>query len=208
MATCAFSSAASCSAARSAAHVAEHTAQEIAEQARKACRYFGAGLEKNGKGFFAVEVDGVILAVARGEKAKLMEEGIMERALLGPGAVIHRAPPPAAPEEPPAAEPEPEAQDGPGDHTALLRPLEPVEEVVLIPMYHSPPPEHAKKRGHVHLHVLNDAKLGRRERRSGECLCSKKHGSDERLVDDESRRFDMCEECVRVARENGITWSF
>jgi hypothetical protein len=78
------------------------------------------------------------------------------------------------------------------------------EPVVLIPRYHEPTGEFAGRTGHVHLHVLNDVKLGRRVRQSGECLCGKKRGQNER---DPAGHTEMCGECVRVAGEHGLTWA-
>jgi hypothetical protein len=181
-----------------AAVVADYTLDEITDQVRKASRYFGRALAEQDRGFFAAQVDGVVLVVARNTSAEMLAEAIEQRAALGPGAVVNRDKPTPTPTPTPEPEPTPEPRG---------RELQPRDLVTLIPMYHRPPPEHASKRGNVHLHTLNDAKLGRRERFSGECLCSKKHGSGEESVSDETRNFTMCEECVRVARENGVEWS-
>jgi hypothetical protein len=76
--------------------------------------------------------------------------------------------------------------------------------VVLIARYHEPSGEFAGRQGHVHLHVLDDATIGRRTRKSGECLCGKKRGKNERTPEGNA---DMCGECVRVAEANGLTWA-
>jgi hypothetical protein len=77
-------------------------------------------------------------------------------------------------------------------------------QVVLIPRYHEPSGEFAGRQGNVHLHVLNDATLGRRVRKSGECLCGKKRGKNERAPDGQTA---MCDECVRVAEEHELSWA-
>jgi hypothetical protein len=85
--------------------------------------------------------------------------------------------------------------------------------VVLIPRYHMPSGEFAHKTGHVHLHVLNDAKIGRRVRKSGECLCGKKRGQNERSPEEAASKLgtpfseaNLCGECRRVAEGAGLTW--
>jgi hypothetical protein len=76
--------------------------------------------------------------------------------------------------------------------------------VVLVPRYHEPTGEFAGRQGHNHLHVLDAAKLGRRARKSGECLCSKKRGSSEKPPEESA---EMCGECARVAEEHGLTFT-
>lgn len=76
---------------------------------------------------------------------------------------------------------------------------------VLIALYHAPSEEFANKPGNIHLHVLNDAVLGRRVRKSGECLCSKKRGSKQQSVPPGA--FKVCVECERVAAEFGLGWT-
>lgn len=79
---------------------------------------------------------------------------------------------------------------------------------VVVERYHIPKSQlyegsRGGHRGNVHLHVLEDVKLGRLVRKSGECLCSKKHGSYEREPDDNETR---CPSCDRIAKKNGIEW--
>jgi hypothetical protein len=76
--------------------------------------------------------------------------------------------------------------------------------VVLIPRYHEPTGEFAGRQGHNHLHVLDDVKLGRRARKSGECLCGKKRGNSEQPPEESA---EMCGECTRVAEEHGLTFT-
>ncbi len=60
-------------------------------------------------------------------------------------------------------------------------------------------------RGNVHLHVVEDFTLGRLQRRAGECLCSKRHGTYERALDPGETQF-RCERCAMVAARAGIDW--
>src|SRR3954464_15495303 len=63
------------------------------------------------------------------------------------------------------------------------------------------------QRGNIHLHVLEDVKLGRIKRLAGQCLCPKKGGSYERAVDDDDReRTFRCPKCATVAERFGIPW--
>lgn len=160
--------------------MADHTLEEMREQALRAARYFGTGLEKHKQGWTGVLLDGVVFIAARGERADALVGVIEEEGLFGSDVHLDRP-------------------GGQQQETVITRP-----DVVLVPLYHAPPPEHATKTGHVHLHTLATVELGRRTRQSGECLCSKKHGSDERTVHGES---DMCAECVKIAADNGIAWS-
>ena len=61
----------------------------------------------------------------------------------------------------------------------------------LTPRYHVPSSQTwagsgGRAQGNVHLHVLKDMTLGRRVRKQGECLCSKKHGTYEREPEGET----------------------
>lgn len=89
---------------------------------------------------------------------------------------------------------------------AVMRGPKPKPLAVLIPLYHAPSDEFANKLGHVHLHVLHDAKLGRRVRKSGECLCSKKRGSRQQTPPD-GVTHTVCTECKHVADEFGLEWT-
>lgn len=63
------------------------------------------------------------------------------------------------------------------------------------------------QRGNIHLHVLEDVKLGRMTRTRGQCLCPKKGGSYERPVDGDDRtRTFRCPKCETVAERFGIPW--
>lgn len=77
-------------------------------------------------------------------------------------------------------------------------------QIILEPRYHAPG-EEFPNRGSVHLHVQRDVVLGRRVRKKGECLCGKKHGSREQPP---GTHTNVCNECRKVAGENGIEWSF
>ena len=156
--------------------MAEHSILEAQDQARKAGKYFGRVLSEHGSGFLACEVDGTTLVVAIGEKGERLQRAVEKEKLLGEATIQH----------------------DPGEVTV------PVPTGVLIPRYHEPTGEFAGRTGHVHLHVLDDVKLGRRVRQSGECLCGKKRGQNER---DPEGHTEMCGECVRVAEEHGLTWA-
>lgn len=84
--------------------------------------------------------------------------------------------------------------------------------VDVVERYHVPgsqtwPGSRGGAQGNVHLHVVEDVKLGRLVRRAGECLCAKKHGSYERPVDDGERELVFrCPGCSDVAAWNGIAW--
>lgn len=160
----------------------EYTLEEVREQARKAGVYFGKTLVEHNCTVIAVETSGVVIVVAIDQAGQRLERLVKEQKLNTPGAKKkHRV-----------------------QHD--IDPPPPVEqEVILIPRYHEPSGEFAKKKAHVHLHVLNDAKLGRRVRKSGECLCGKKHGSKERTP--QPGETTMCAECMKVATENGLTWT-
>lgn len=154
--------------------MAEFTITEAQDQARKAGKYFARVLSEHGSGFLACEVDGTTLVVAVGDRGKRLQQAIEEEKLLGDATIQH----------------------DPGEVT-VPRP------VVLVPRYHRPTGEFAGREGHVHLHVLDDAKLGRRVRKSGECLCGKKRGSHEEPPEEHR---EMCGECVRVAEEHSLTF--
>lgn len=91
-----------------------------------------------------------------------------------------------------------------GEGTRINKPAG-QKNVILIPRMHAPPPEFANRPGNIHLHVLSGVQLDRRERKSGEALCSKKHGSNERAP--EPGETAMCPECVKVAEEFNLDWS-
>lgn len=156
----------------------EYTVQEAEEQVCKAGAYFGEVLERNERTFIAVNVDGTTIVVARGIDGKKLERAIKRDGLFGPDVTVNKAP-----KQKPAPEP---------------------VNVTLIPRYHAPSDEYPNSKGSVHLHVLHDVTLGRRVRKSGECLCGKKRGSRERSPDGET---NMCAECVKVATDHGIAWS-
>lgn len=84
--------------------------------------------------------------------------------------------------------------------------------VVVVERYHVPPSQvyagsRGGQQGHVHLHVMEDVKLGRLSRRAGECLCSKRHASYARPLDvGEGNHFARCERCATIAARNGIVW--
>jgi hypothetical protein len=195
---------------------AEYTVEEANVQAVKAARYFGTVLARHSRTVIAVEIDGVTIVVARepdGGKLAAAVEGAA--GIFGPDYKVNRLTRTQAetvvPPEPNrgvtmSAAPDEPVDAGAGRDENLVAPAapgEPVQVVVLVPMYHVPPPEHNQKPGHVHLHVLNDAKLGRRFRKSGESICWKKKGSNQRLPDGETT---MCKECVRVAAQNNLEW--
>lgn len=156
----------------------EFTLPEAREQAIKAGRYFARVLEEQGATYLATEVAGVTLVVARDSAAEKLDQAIAD-GLFGAAGAIQR---PTEAQE--AAVPE-----SAGD---------------LKPLYHQPPAEFANRTGHIHLHVTRDLEIGRRKRSKGECLCSKRRGSDERPVPPEAHTF--CPECVEVATRAGLSW--
>jgi hypothetical protein len=174
--------------------VPSYSKEEAQQQLRKSAAYFGEVLRGFGREFLAARVDGVTIIVATGDKAAVLEHWVVNSGIFGAGAHVDTpegrvtAVTPMKVWEPGTSTPKPAG-----------------EQVVLIPRYHEPGSEWKNKQGHVHLHVLNDAKIGRRMRDSGECLCSKKRGSHERAPREGER--EMCAECVRVAQEAGLEWS-
>jgi hypothetical protein len=80
----------------------------------------------------------------------------------------------------------------------------------VVALYHVPPSQvwersGGRARGNVHLHVTEDATLGRLKRSAGECLCSKRRGSSERPLDaSEFHSTFRCERCYAVAARYGI----
>lgn len=59
--------------------------------------------------------------------------------------------------------------------------------------------------GLVHLHVMEPFASGRLKREVGECLCSKKRGSMERLPEPGEVLF-RCEVCAARATRYGLLW--
>lgn len=163
---------------------------EAREQMRKAGAYFGTVLRENGRPedkVIACRVNGVTIVIAEEPDGGPLERWTNEH---------YRH---VTVEHPPA-----EGMPSP----AAPAPAE--QKVVLIPRYHVPssqvyPGSRGGHEGNVHLHVLHDVKLKRRVRTSGQCLCSKKKGSNERSP--EVTETKMCPECVKVAADNGIEWS-
>lgn len=146
---------------------ATYSEEEMDNVALYAAGYFGKALVKHEKGYVAAKVDGVVFVAARGPKAEVLEEALLDGAMLAPDTVLHTPP------------------------------------IRLEPRYHAPGPEYPDK-GSVHLHVLRNVTLGRRTRKKGEALCSKKHGSHE---EPPGAHRNVCNECQKVATANGLTWS-
>lgn len=158
----------------------EFTIAEAEEQAVKAGVYFGEVLERHGEGFIAVRVGDATIVVAVGLHARRLERALTKKQALGKGVAV------TIPRVP------------------LPKPAPAALDVRLVPMYHAPSDEYPNSRGSVHLHVGADVTVGRRVRKAGECLCTKKRGSRQRLPQGET---NMCGECVKVAAEHGILWT-
>lgn len=186
----------------------DYSIEEARAQAIRAGGYFSKVLGREGEDFLAARVGGVAIVVAVGSWADVLERAVKEH--FGPKVVFQQPPPDgvggggaglAATTPPPSADP--------------VQPPDPVAEVLaseikLIARYHVPksqvyPGSRGAAKGHVHLHVLEPMKLKRIVRNTGECLCSKKHGSDERAPD--SADTTMCPACVKVAEANGLAWA-
>lgn len=167
----------------------DHSVAEAEDKILKSAPYFGSVLRKAGRsnGFLACNVNGTTMVVAVGTSGETLERMLLARDIFEPEdeVVIHR---------PPAVRAVPDMHE-----------VHEEKPVVLIPRYHAPGGEFANKPGNVHLHVLHDATLGRRKRKSGECLCSKKKGSHERSP--EPGETTVCTECMKVAKDNAIEWS-
>jgi hypothetical protein len=171
----------------------------VNEQMRKAAAFFGNVLEHHRMGKLAASVNGVAIVVARGKAVDalmvLLTEAREGEPFLPVGFSFDQEPKP----EPSGNDPEEPGESGD----------EPQHAGPLIPRYHVPgsqvyPGSRGGQVGNVHLHVTADMTLGRRKRKKGECLCSKRNGSDERPPQGETK---MCEECVKVAADNGLAWS-
>ena len=194
--------------------MAEYTLDEMREQAVKAARYFAIGMEGFERSYIAVKAQDTVIVVARGPSAeklaRVIDEGRLGEVTAGvedATGAVHLTGPKVSGGDPAEVLPavsRAETQSGLNDPGGS--PTSPPERaVVLIPQMHESSDPQFKGKGKIHLHVLHDAKLGRRERRSGEALCSKKHGSNERTPED--HETEMCGECVKVAADNGIAWS-
>jgi hypothetical protein len=178
--------------------VPEYTLDEMRDQARKAAVYFERGMEGfPDAAFISVRSGDTVVVVARreaGEKlAEFVEEGELGTVTKGVEDVHQQG----------------RVAEGLGaglqtQNDGGSTPPAPSLPVVLLPCFHEPSGEYRGKGGQVHLHTLSDHTFGRRVRKAGECLCSKKRGSRERTpTPDETK---MCGECASVAKEHNLTW--
>ena len=55
--------------------------EQLVEQTRKACRYYGRALERNGTTVVALELDGVTIVVARGARGEELRRAVEERGI-------------------------------------------------------------------------------------------------------------------------------
>jgi hypothetical protein len=184
--------------------VTTHTLDEAREQIVKAGAYFGRVLEEHEATHLVVRARGVTVVVARGEPGEKLEAALAD-GVLGVEAKVQR----------PIDEQVAEIQAAHDAHTYELTEEAVLEQFgetfapkVLTPMYHVPSSQTwqgsaGAQSGNIHLHVNEDMKLGRRTRKKGECLCSKKRGTFERAPEGETK---MCGECVKVATDNGFVW--
>lgn len=179
----------------------DHSVTEAQDKLLKSAPYFGTVLRKSSKSFLACNVAGTTMVVAVGKDGEMLEQMLVSGDIFEYDDIeIHHPPT----EQQPTSEPEPISTPSPQASEGVEKP------VVLIPRYHVPGSQvwagsGGKAEGNVHLHVLHDVTLGRRVRKSGQCLCSKKKGSYERAP--EPTETKMCAECVKVADANGISWS-
>lgn len=146
--------------------------EEAEDQMRKAGVYFGRVLRFYARDRLAARVDDVVIVVAQGDAANRLTELV----------------------------------EG-GDEPFLKHGVSVDPESALDLRYHVPTSQtwqgsRGAAKGNVHLHVKGDVTLGRRKRKAGECLCSKKHGTYERPPDPTDT--NLCPECVRVAETNGL----
>jgi hypothetical protein len=185
--------------------VAEYTLDEMREQAVKAARYFGRGMEGFDRTFLSVRSGEVVIVVARGSSAEKLAKFVEKGGLGKVAAGVEDVQPPAEPAQPQTESSERASSASASSGTTGPAPGSDPAKPVLIAVYHAPKEEFARKGGNIHLHVLSDAKLGRRERKTGECLCQKKRGSKERVPQPGQTR--MCAECVKVAEDNGLAWT-
>lgn len=199
---------------------AEYTLDEMREAAKRGVRYFATGMAGFSKTFIAVRTSDTMMVVATGASAEMLKEFVegggigkvtagvedVDRVVHTQGGVAEgqgaglqtqndggSSPPAPSIPAPAAAIPA----------STEIAPIPP--ETVVIALYHEAGEEYRGKGGNVHLHVLADVKLGRRERKTGECLCSKKKGTRERTP--EPNETKMCGECVKVAKEHGLRWA-
>lgn len=184
----------------------------VNEQMRKAAGFFGRVLAHHKMGKLAARVDDVAILVVRGEESIVWLERLLtddgdgeQEPFLPLGFSFDREH-----SESIDSHDSIDSHEGLGSQTSSPESQTDDEPpVALEPRYHVPgsqvyPGSRGAAVGNVHLHVSADVKLGRRSRKAGECLCSKKHGSFERKPEGETK---MCDECVKVAADNGLTWS-
>lgn len=175
----------------------EYTLDEMRDKAEKMARYFETGMSGFGRNFVAVHSGGTVLVIATGEAGERLRE-VIESDGIGV-ATVGVEDVNGSGSQTSSSGSQTETQPAPSESKSGS------SDVVLIPMYHEPPPERRNKPGHIHLHALNGVTLGRRVRASGECLCGKKRGSSE--TTDIPDGVTPCPECVKVAADNGIAWS-
>jgi hypothetical protein len=185
--------------------VAEYTLDEMREQAVKAGLYFARGMEGFDKTFIALRARGTLVVIARDSSAEKLAEFVEKGGLGKVAAGVEDVQPPAEPAQPQTESSERASSASASSGTTGPAPGSDPAKPVLIAVYHAPKEEFARKGGNIHLHVLSDVKLGRRERKTGECLCQKKRGSKEQMPKPGQTR--MCAECVKIAEQNGLEWT-
>lgn len=197
----------------------EYTLDEMRGAAKRGARYFATGMSEFSKTFIAVRSADTMMVVATGASAEMLREFVegggigevtsgvedVDRVVHTQGGVAERQGAGLQTQNdggssPPAPSiPAPAAAVPASTETVVIPP-----ESVVIPLYHEAGEEYRGRGGNVHLHVLADVKLGRRERKTGECLCSKRKGTRQRTP--EPNETKMCGECVKVAKEHELRW--
>jgi hypothetical protein len=187
--------------------VPDYSIAEAREQATKAARYFERVLDEHGQDFIVVRSNDTLLVVASKDAREKLQTFITDGGIGKVTAGVEDVNATGSNDKLSEGDPvEVRPSDSRAESQAALNgpggsPTSPSEPVLLIARYHEP---QDRGTGNVHLHALKDMKLGRRERKLGECLCSKKHGSKE--IDPEGKT-KMCEECVKVAAQNDLAWT-
>lgn len=192
----------------------------VEDQAVKAGLFFGEELRDRRSNRLAVLVPNddplqvTLFVVATGKSAVELKRALDAGGFALPDGISAPRPPhieraqgvePPSVQEPPARTDtdQVERRDEPVSASAASFPL--------VPRYHVPQSQvwegsAGRAHGNVHLHVTEDRKVGRRVRKKGECLCSKKHGSMERPPEALELERWQCTECFEVAAANDLTW--